>query len=73
MLFSALKQIVCKPRTFAVSLRPNTDTPSVVAKQICDRDSRAHSLPKYLHTIVGRRCRIASCHIDVSWENVSLI
>ncbi|CUP22594.1 Uncharacterised protein [Segatella copri] len=36
---------------FAASLIPNRETPSAVAKQSFDRESKVYSLPKYLHTI----------------------
>ena len=54
-IFSKDKRNDCKGK--------NSKGPSVVAKQICDRDSREYSLPKYLHTI----CRQAMPHCIVSY------
>ena len=55
-------QIVRNPQLLAVSLMPNIETPSVVAKQRFDRESDVYSLPKYLHTI----CKQAIPHCIVS-------
>lgn len=58
-------QIVRNPKLLAVSLMPNIETPSVVAKQRFDRESDVYSLPKYLHTIANKRYRIALYHVGV--------
>ena len=61
----ALAHVVCKPSVFAASLIPNRETPSVVAKQSFDRESKEYSLPKYLHTICKQAMHIAWNHVDV--------
>lgn len=58
-----LAHVVCKPRVLAASLIPNKDTPSVVAKQSFDRESKEYPLPKYLHTI----CKQAIPHCMESY------
>jgi hypothetical protein len=40
----ALAHVVCNPKAFAASLMPSRDTPSVVAKQSFDRESKVYSL-----------------------------
>lgn len=61
---AALAQVVCNPRVLAASLMPSKETPSVVAKQSFDRESKEYSLPKYLHTI----CKQAMPHcIESCW------
>lgn len=47
----ALALTVCNPSVLAASLMPSMDTPSVVAKQSFDRESKEYSLPKYLQII----------------------
>ena len=46
-----LAHTVSSPKVFAVSLIPSIETPSVVAKQSFDRESKEYSLPKYLQII----------------------
>ena len=68
----ALAETVWNPNIFAASLMPSMETPSVVAKQIFDRESKEYSLPKYLHIICKQviphcmlscRCSIFICAI----------
>ena len=61
--FQAFAHVVCNPSVFAASLMPNSDTPSVVAKQSLDRESIEYTLPKYLHTI----CKQAMPHCMESY------
>ena len=62
--FQAFAHVVCNPSVFAASLMPNSDTPSVVAKQSFDRESIEYTLPKYLHTI----CKQAMPHcMESDW------